>query len=85
MTDFKLISITRCIDIKPHVSGGLLNVALSAIELLEENDMSTMELVNMIQSNECSRQELLDQIIYELEQVSMSGVMEAPLADINGI
>ena len=28
MADFKLVSITRCIDLKPHVSGGLLNVAL---------------------------------------------------------
>ena len=73
----------KFISREPVFSGGLCDIAFSTIEILSECDMSCMELQNMLESGNVSRQELLDRVIYELEQVSESGLMTAPLVDLD--
>ena len=73
----------KFISREPIISGGLCDIALATIEILSECDLSCMEIQNMLESESMSRQELLDRVIYELEQVSESGLMTAPLIDLN--
>ena len=67
---------------EPVISGGLCDIALATIEILSECDMSCMEMQNMLEEDNMNRQELLDRVIYELVQVSESGLMTAPLIDL---
>lgn len=79
----QIMDPAKFMDSKPMITGGLLDVALSTLELLDENDQSTLRLLEMIEGSDTSRQELLDKVISELTDLSLLEKMDAPYAGLN--
>lgn len=59
------------------VSGAMLPLLGAAIQLLKENDESTGQLEDMLVVGGCSNQEILNELVYRLDELSAADKVDS--------